>query len=778
MGKAVAVGSRSGARLGAVLVGWAVASAAGATLALAEGNFQPSYELVTHVSGAREVFLPIDNLLVVGFEPGVGEDANFELAQSEGFLARSVPEETAEHGAAIYALPPGERAPALTRLLDYPEVHHVMPALLREQNGKALFVHPGAFFVNHPPSDEGRQGALIAAIESALGAVALPVTAPTRSLRPEGPAPARPSTRLRVQVPEGKGLFQTIAAAAKIDGVAGTGIIELHSPLSDANDHYLVEEDLRTAWFILHVADGERVSSVRHNYVWLDTLVAVEYASALPAAERRKLLAKHGLAPLDPGLEELPGVLVPGLDGRVEFARCTGEAADRALAIAAEPQVVGAIPGLWKPFIELQTMRFMRPHHIVLEYPGEVRDLEITLGLRRLGLEEVTRETVRGMTQVVARTEEHDLFAVSRQVLKDVPSVFNCRPQLLLTRNEVQMVAGQDYRRGTAWLEYTDEEGDEVGLYPLDRLMVVTFAPGAPAAAIERFEDALSLRRAAIRQNLNVRDPYVVYIVRPPRSAVQLARACQSLVAAGGGSLPDGGGDLDIEVVEGVAPVLIDSDTHRQVFAPQAEVTVAFEPKTPEARVAALLQKHGLTPVADPNRPAAEDPHLDLRGDFWSYYVSRRIRLRAAAGLTGETVTALNNEPEVVWCHPTSLSPALDRGSRAYLSKVGGGWYRIPQLDVHINMLIHLTKTASPEAVRGYAARAGLPYQGERLRVVVEPHPDSSTGAVKAGCVAAGLDLDVDDGEKLFGTLTLADAERVAGVKGVGIIRAKEVFPQ
>jgi hypothetical protein len=221
-------------------------------------------------------------------------------------------------------------------------------------------------------------------------------------------------------------------------------------------------------------------------------------------------------------------------------------------------------------------------------------------------------------------------------------------------------------------------------------------------------------------------------------------------------------------IVAGAIPGLFDAELLTWVYAPEGWLRVAFEPKMPEAKIRAVLDRHRLVPAVNPDQPAAQDPYLHPKGAFWNYYISRRIPLVAAGGNAMEVVTRVAHEPGVLWAHPYALTPSFDRGSRLFLTGVGGGWHQHAKLDAALNMLVHLERTTSPEVVRGYAERAKITLVNGRARVLVElTDPAGKTVETVEALKAGGLEVIDTEGRMIFGVAEIPRLFDLAELPGV-----------
>ncbi len=733
-----------------------------------DARLRDSYEIVTHVCGAVERFVPAGNLVVVGFTPGAGDEANFELAVAEGLLVRTPPAESARDGAAVYALPPGEDLTgACERLLAHAEVKAVMPALVPESGARALFLHPASFTAElQATTDDERQQA-IDTIREQLGLTAEPTTPRVPGfLQPGQSAPPPPPNLIKIWVPPGGDLFDELERVSQLEVVQGVGLLDLQSKLSQQNDSYLIGGERRDSWYVHRSLDGGRVTEIRHDFLEIDSLLVVEFEHPLEAAEFAALQAEYGLRAADPETPDYAEIPAELLGVIKVLATDAGAAAIAERLVEERGDLVrGALPGLLRPSHELRRVQYVRPRNFVLEYPADVDPLAIKLTLQGRDLTEVRRHVDQDRQLLVVEVElaaaAGDLFAGIRGVRTDRQLV-NSAPIVIASDNEAQLVAGHRYGRRAPYLSYVDEQEQVVRLYPIDRLAVVTFTAGITAADRQQVAARRGLRLLPVRQNLDLRAPHAVYEVSAGDSSVEVARRCEAAAVA------------DSHLV-GAAPVMMDSAIGRLVFAPRGWLRVAFEPKTPQAEIDRLLTLHQLRPALDPNRPVAEDPHLDLRGGFWNFYVSRRMVLIQPPGAdSGDLLTRLNRESAVIWAHPYSKSPALDRGSSLVMRNTGGGWYVHQCLDADLNMLVHLRRTTSWVVVEGYAERARLQLVAGLLPVVIEPRPGTGTREVVEALGSIDFGLEVDDGERLYGYAAVDALGELADLPGVGLVRAKE----
>jgi hypothetical protein len=732
------------------------------------GAVRDHYEMVTHACGAVESFVPIENVIVVAFAPGTAPTANFDLASAEGFLVRTTPQETARDGIAVYALPPGEDLEgAMERVAARDEVQAVMPALVPEDGARAVLLDPGSFTVTIDAQTVEERQAMIARLHDQHGFEAeptLPVSPGMGGMKPQE-RPEPPPNLLKVWVPRGDDLFDAMAAASDIDGVLGVGVGDVKSALSEHNDSYLIDGAYRTDWYVLRTSDGGKLVEVRHDYLPVDSLLVVEFERRPSADELAGLLEDYDLRYADPEVPEYDEV-PEELAGRIAVLATDGDSRQvcERLRVAPGSLVRGAMPGLRRPFDELETVSYLRPRDIIVEFTPEVELLQIRLAIQERGLEMTAHRFDDDLELTLvdaALPPDAELFATLRGLRSNL-KVLNARPIEVASDNEVQLVAGHRFERREPDLTYVDQDGDTVRLFANPRLVILTFADGTTAGDQGAVAGRLGLRLIGVRQNLNLRDPHVVYEVPAGRTSWDVVDAARA-------ALPE------LEALVGAAAVMYDPGVQAAVYPPQGWLRVAFEPKSQQAEIDAILAEYALEPPFDPDLPVAQDPYLDMRGNFWNFYVSRRIPLVAEPGRDiGPILTALNREDAVVWAHPYSLTPALDRGSRLVFQNTGGGWYSHDHLDGGLDMLIHLMRTTRPAVVEGFAQREGIQLEDGRLPVIIEPRPDTDILDVELALEATDVEVTANDGTRIYGFANLATLPEVADMPGVGMIRCKE----
>jgi hypothetical protein len=351
------------------------------------------------------------------------------------------------------------------------------------------------------------------------------------------------------------------------------------------------------------------------------------------------------------------------------------------------------------------------------------------------------------------------LFQSIREVRADT-WVRNAHPSEIATDTEVELRAGHECESEAPRASYVDGTGDTVRLHAIDRTLVLTFAAGASVEDRDKVAREFGLTLLPMNQNLAPLARNLVYQVPSGLRSSDVAAAIKSRADLGG-------------IVTGAVPGLFDCDLKTWVYAPENWIMVAFEPKTPETRVKEILSRYHLVPAADPDRPAAEDPHLYYGGAFWNYYVSRRIPLVVTAGDAMDVLTRIAKEPGVIWAHPHVLRPSFDRSSRLFLTATGAGWYQHTKFDAMLSLLVHLDKTTSPDVVRGYADRAKLRLDGDRAYVIVQVNQaeEPPLGALES----RGFRLVDRNDQLLFGTADLRHVTEIADLPGVLAVMTKLV---